>query len=173
MRKLMLSMMVSLDGLVVRRGRFGVGSWSPPPDDPALKARKLEWMQDVGHHLMGRSAYEEKPSFGRSRMTRMRAHEPGPKVVFSRTLKLPDWADSRIARGDLAQEVATLRQESGGDLLAWGGARPVPRQTRAGGRVPPGRPACGARQGGSPVQGSHRADGARARRRRHTPVERP
>lgn len=45
-----------------------------------------------------------------------------PKVVFSRTLERAEWADSRISRGDLAEEIATLKSEPGKDILAWGGA---------------------------------------------------
>ena len=58
MRKLVLSMGVSLDGLVARTGRHGAGGWGLPPDDPALKQRKLGWMHDVGLHLMGRKTPE-------------------------------------------------------------------------------------------------------------------
>lgn len=53
MRKLTLSMAMSLDGLVARRGRFGAGGWGLPPEDPALKERKLGWMRDVDLHLIG------------------------------------------------------------------------------------------------------------------------
>jgi hypothetical protein len=35
MRKLILSMGVSLDGLVARPGRYGAGGWGLPPEDPA------------------------------------------------------------------------------------------------------------------------------------------
>ena len=45
-----------------------------------------------------------------------------PKVVFSGTLERAEWADSRIARGDLAEEIAELKREPGKDMLAWGGA---------------------------------------------------
>jgi dihydrofolate reductase len=45
-----------------------------------------------------------------------------PKVVFSRTLERAEWAGSRIARGDLVEEIAALRGEPGKDMLAWGGA---------------------------------------------------
>jgi dihydrofolate reductase len=45
-----------------------------------------------------------------------------PKVVCSRTHKRGEWQGSRIARGELADEIAALKQESGKDLLAWGGA---------------------------------------------------
>jgi dihydrofolate reductase len=46
-----------------------------------------------------------------------------PKVVFSRTLTEAPWATSRIAGGDLADEIAGLKAEPGGDIIAWGGAR--------------------------------------------------
>jgi dihydrofolate reductase len=72
MRKLILSMGVSLDGLVARPGRFGAAGWGLPPDDPALKERKLGWIHDVGLHLMGRNTTRRWPSSGRSRMTPMR-----------------------------------------------------------------------------------------------------
>jgi dihydrofolate reductase len=63
MRKLILSMAVSLDRLVARPGRHGAGGWGLPPDDPALKKRKLDWMLDIGLHLMGRNTYEEMAEF--------------------------------------------------------------------------------------------------------------
>jgi dihydrofolate reductase len=45
-----------------------------------------------------------------------------PKVVFSKSLERADWPESRIARGDLAGEIAELKRESDKDLIAWGGA---------------------------------------------------
>jgi dihydrofolate reductase len=123
MRKLVLSMGVSLDGLVARPGRFGAGGWGLPPDDPALKQRKLGWMHDVGLHLMGRHTYEEMAEFWPvSNDAYAAPMNEIPKVVFSRTLERADWAHSRIARGDLADEIAQLKREPGKDMLAWGGA---------------------------------------------------
>src|SRR6266498_3768113 len=46
-----------------------------------------------------------------------------PKVVFSKTLDRADWAETRIASGDLAEEVDRLKREPGNDLIAYGGAR--------------------------------------------------
>src|SRR5215218_10307851 len=45
-----------------------------------------------------------------------------PKVVFSKTLDEATWPESSIARGDLAHEIATLRRQPGGEIIAWGGA---------------------------------------------------
>ena len=45
-----------------------------------------------------------------------------PEVVFSKTLERADWPETRIAGGELVQEVAALTGESGGELMAHGGA---------------------------------------------------
>jgi dihydrofolate reductase len=45
-----------------------------------------------------------------------------PKVLFSRTLQEASWPTSRIARGELVDEIDALRGEPGGDIIAWGGA---------------------------------------------------
>ena len=67
MRNLVLQMAVSLDGLVARPGKLGAGGWGLPPEDPALKARKLGWLREAGLHLMGRATYEEMAGSGQSR----------------------------------------------------------------------------------------------------------
>ena len=55
-----------------------------------------------------------------------------PKVVFSRTLKSADWPESRIASGDTAEEIARLKAEPGGEIVAHGGARFVQSLARLG-----------------------------------------
>src|SRR5437870_87833 len=45
-----------------------------------------------------------------------------PKVVFSKTLTRAEWAESRIADGDLAGDIDRLKREPGGVILAHGGA---------------------------------------------------
>jgi dihydrofolate reductase len=123
MSKLVLSMGVSLDGLVARPERVRAGGWGLPPDDPSLKERKLGWMQDVGLHRMGRNTYEEMAGFWPTSDDPYAAPmNEIPKVVFSRTLDRADWPESRIARGEPADVIAALKRESGKDLLAWGGA---------------------------------------------------
>jgi dihydrofolate reductase len=122
-RKLVLSMGMSLDGLVARPGRFGAGGWGLAPEDPALKERKLGWMRDVDLHLMGRTTYQEMAGFWPTSDDAYAAPmNEIPKVVFSRTLERADWAESRIAPGELAEEIAALKREPGKEMLAWGGA---------------------------------------------------
>jgi dihydrofolate reductase len=121
MRRVIVSMSMSLDGLVAPAK--GAPDHRAGPEDPELKRIKLGWLSQVGTHAMGRVTYEE-----------MAAHWPFstddyaapmndlPKVVFSKTLEKADWDESRVARGDIAEEISALRQEPGGDILAWGGA---------------------------------------------------
>jgi dihydrofolate reductase len=123
MRKLVLMMGVSLDGLVARPGNFGAGGWGVPPEEPALKARKLDWLRDAGLHLMGRTTYEEMAGFWpTSDDEYAKPMNDIRKVVFSKTLTKADWAQSTIARGDLTDEITALKREPGKDMIAWGGA---------------------------------------------------
>jgi dihydrofolate reductase len=122
-RKLVLQMGVSLDGLVARPGKFGAGDWGVPPEDPALKARKLDWLRDAGLHLMGRATYEEMAGFWpTSDDEYAKPMNDIPKIVFSRTLTKADWPQSTIASGDLTDEISALKREPGKDMIAWGGA---------------------------------------------------
>jgi dihydrofolate reductase len=121
MRKLILVMSISIDGVVAAPN--DPTGLSPIREDPELKALKLQWLSQAGCHIMGRTTYEQ-----------MAGHWPLsddayaapmnelPKIVFSRTLTEAPWETSRIATGDLAEEVAALKRESGGDIIAWGGA---------------------------------------------------
>lgn len=131
MRKVIVEMSISVDGFVAPMK--GVLDHRRLPEDPALKRRKLDWMRDTGIHAMGRVTYEQ-----------MAAHWPYsddeyappmndlPKVVFSKTLQEADWNNSEVARGELAEEIAALRQQPGGDIIAWGGASFVQALSRAG-----------------------------------------
>ncbi len=55
-----------------------------------------------------------------------------PKVVFSKTLASAEWNDSRVARGDITQEISAVRLEPGGDIIGWGGASFVQALSRQG-----------------------------------------
>ena len=114
---------VSLDGMVARSGGFGSGGWGVPPEDPALKARKLDWLRAAGLHLMGRTTYQEMAGFWPTSDDEYAAPMNDiPKVVFSKTLTEASWVESTIASGDLADEISALKQQPGNDMLAWGGA---------------------------------------------------
>jgi dihydrofolate reductase len=89
------------------------------PDDPA----QLDFLRSAYAHIMGRTAYEGiAPA-----MMKSTDHPFSPiltaarKVVFSRTLKTADWANTTIAAGDTAEEIDKLRLGGDGHIVVWGG----------------------------------------------------
>jgi dihydrofolate reductase len=125
--KLVLMMGISLDGFVAVPSGNGLTpvmeGGDLPPEDPELTKAKLAWAWEAGAHVMGRTTYEEMASFWPTSTHDYAAPmNEIPKVVFSKGLERADWPESRIARGDLAEEIAKLKRESEKDLIAWGGA---------------------------------------------------
>jgi dihydrofolate reductase len=45
-----------------------------------------------------------------------------PKFVFSRTLEKADWKNTRLIKGDAADEISKLKQQAGKDLFIFGSA---------------------------------------------------
>lgn len=127
MRKLIATVFnYSLDGLLADEGTefwkfcFGLPE-NREPDDPA----QVDFLRSAYAHIMGRTAYE-----GISRSMTTATDYPfadilntGHKVVFSRTLKTAEWANTTIAAGDTAEEVDELRQGGDGHIVVWGGVR--------------------------------------------------
>jgi dihydrofolate reductase len=129
MRNVVLMMSISIDGFVA--GPHGHAGALPEPDE--LRRWKLERIRRAGTHIMGRVTYEEMathwPTSSDDYAAPMNAI---PKVVFSKTLDQATWPESSIARGDLAAEIATLRRQAGGEIIAWGGAGFAQSLSRAG-----------------------------------------
>src|SRR5687768_78277 len=48
-----------------------------------------------------------------------------PKYVVSSTLEKPEWNNSTVLKGDIAEEVAKLKQEQDGDIVVHGSAQLV------------------------------------------------
>jgi dihydrofolate reductase len=126
MRKLIATVFnYSLDGLLADEGTdFWKFCFSLPensePDDPA----QLDFLQSAYAHIMGRTAYEGIAAS----MTKTSTDHPfadilnaGRKVVFSRTLKTADWANTTVAAGDTAEEIDKLRRGGDGHIVVWGG----------------------------------------------------
>jgi dihydrofolate reductase len=126
MRKLIATVFnYSLDGLLADEGTdFWEFCFSLPennePDDPA----HLDFLQSAYAHVMGRTAYE---AISRSMTTTATDHpfadilNVGRKVVFSRTLKTAEWANTTIVAGDTAEEIDELKRGGEGHIVVWGG----------------------------------------------------
>jgi dihydrofolate reductase len=122
-RRLILQTSLSIDGYVAALDRSHPWSEGGEGDERA-KRWILDSVSAAGAHLMGRVTYEEMASaWPSSESAFARPMNEIPKVVFSRTLERADWTETRIARGDLRDEIEKLKRESGDDLIAYGGAR--------------------------------------------------
>jgi dihydrofolate reductase len=44
-----------------------------------------------------------------------------PKIVFTKTLEQSIWNNTEIATGDLLEEISTLKQKAGKDIIVYGG----------------------------------------------------
>jgi len=128
MRPLVLQMGVTLDGYV-----SGPGDWGLPAEHPDVEVWKVASLRKVGTHIMGRVTYEEMARYWPTAAGQYAEFmNTLPKVVFSATLTSADWDGSRIARGDLAEEISALKNESGGEIMAHGGAAFVQALSRLG-----------------------------------------
>jgi dihydrofolate reductase len=82
-------------------------------------AWKVASLRAAGTHIMGRATYEAKAAvWPKETGVYADAMNEIPKVVFSATLTRADWAESRIASGDLAEDIDRLKREPGGPILA-------------------------------------------------------
>jgi dihydrofolate reductase len=130
-RRVILQMGVTMDGYVAGTG--SEGDWRLGSEHPDVYAWKIASLRQVGTHIMGRVTYQEMARHWPSATDEYAAFMNDiPKVVFSSTLQSADWADSRVARGDLAEEVNNLKRQPGGEIMAHGGAAFVQALSRRG-----------------------------------------
>ena len=125
MRKLIATVFnFSLDGFLADPDTdFWRFAFSLPENNEPDDSAQLDFLRGAYAHVMGRTAYEGiAPS-----MTSSTSHPFAPilnaarKVVFSRTLRTADWANTTIAAGDTSDEIDKLRQGGDGYIVVWGG----------------------------------------------------
>jgi dihydrofolate reductase len=126
MRSVTYSMGVSLDGYIV--GPDGEFQWTRP--DEEIFRFVTDEIRGVGVHLLGRRLYEtmlywetadQDPSIDDANLEWARLWKQLPKVVFSTTLSAVQ-GNTRLASGNLAEEIERLRAESQEGDIAIGGA---------------------------------------------------
>ena len=124
MRKLIARVFdYSLDGVIATEGTEFFQFCRDLPDDPAEDVRGSEFYAGADMHIMGRAAYQSMASYFPTATDDPNADplNAGRKVVFSRTLKIADWANTTITSGDLGQEVDKLRRGGDGYVVVHGG----------------------------------------------------
>jgi dihydrofolate reductase len=130
MGRIVVTEFVSLDGVMEAPGGgedFKHGGWSFEINrgDEGDKFKLDETLSSEAL-LLGRVTYEGFAAAWPSREGEFAdKFNTMPKYVVSSTLEKPGWNNSTVLKGDVAEEVAKLRQEQEGDIVVHGSARLV------------------------------------------------
>ncbi len=125
MRKLKLQVRITVDGYVA--GPNGEEDWGLKSDeklwqlineiadtsDTLLLGRKMA--EVFVPHFEGFETDSPKITFAR-KMVNLQ------KIIFTKTLDKPFGKNTSLAKGNLADEIATLKNQNGKDILVYGGA---------------------------------------------------
>src|SRR3954452_9288761 len=139
MGRVVVTEFVSLDGVIEDPGGaegYKHGGWTFDFDRGEDGDKfKLDETLEAEAMLLGRVTYEgfaaawpsmEDPVGFADKMNGM------PKYVVSSTLTDPEWNNSTVLEGDLAESVARLKDETEGDILVGGSAQLAQGLARAG-----------------------------------------
>jgi dihydrofolate reductase len=131
MRKVIVSEFVTLDGVMEDPGgaeKTERGGWSFKFMSPESGKYKLDELFACDGLLLGRVTYQ-----GFAKAWPSMKDEVGfadkmnglPKYVVSTTLDKVEWNNSRLVKGNVAEEVKKLKQQPGKDILVYGSAELV------------------------------------------------
>jgi dihydrofolate reductase len=128
--KVVVSQFISVDGVVEDPGgaeEFDRGGWAFKFDrGPEGDEFKLDEVMASAALLLGRATYEAFAKAWPSRSGDFADKFNGmPKYVVSTTLKDPEWNNSTVIDGDVAEAVAGLKQGVEGDILVNGSVQLV------------------------------------------------
>jgi dihydrofolate reductase len=127
MRKLNVSTLVTLDGVIQDPGGFqelDEGGWGNRYFDDEAQSYALEHLRESDAFLCGRVTFEVFKEFwpqvkeGEYAQTLNRM----PKFVASRTLSEPLEWNATLLKGDVADAVSDLKQQEGRDIVVYGSA---------------------------------------------------
>lgn len=132
MRRVVVTNYLTLDGVMQspadpdedRRGGFDHGGWHPPYADAIMGEVMGKGMAKGGSMLLGRRTYEKFAAV----WPNMPEDNPFAQVlnnrtkyVASTTLTEPlEWQNSTLLEGDVAEAVARLKEQPGGDIVILG-----------------------------------------------------
>jgi dihydrofolate reductase len=138
MRKVIVNEFMSLDGVVQApggeeedtSGGFAHGGWHWSYFDEGSQKWVLDLITGAGGYLLGRRTYEifaaYWPNAPEEEQVIAEPLNAKPKHVASTTLTGPlEWENSTLLEGEVAEAVAALKEQDGGDLLVIGSAELV------------------------------------------------
>jgi dihydrofolate reductase len=117
MRKLIAVMNMTLDGFCNHTAMIA---------DEEIHQHYTELLRNAGVILYGRITYQlmeywptvlKDPTGNKATDDFAVTIDNIPKIVFSRTLKDVEWKSARLAKKDIKEEVLTLKQQAGKDIL--------------------------------------------------------
>lgn len=128
MRKLKLQMQVSVDGFVA--GPNGELDWMTWTRDDKMEELINALTDSSDTILLGRKMTDGFMNYWTSVLDKPDSPEfsfakkmvDTPKVVFSKTLEKSTWVNTVLAKGNLADEIANLKKQTGKDIIVYGGA---------------------------------------------------
>ncbi len=124
MRKIVLSMMITLDGFFEGPNKeLDWHNWNPEMDEHMIR-----FFGRADTLLFGRKTYQLMESFWPT--SAAEDENPGirrvmnelPKIVFSKSLDKADWSDTTVLHDADEPTVAGLKAKEGKDILLFGGA---------------------------------------------------
>jgi dihydrofolate reductase len=122
MRKVVSFMVVTLDGF--HEGPNHEFDW--PNVDDEFNEFALRQLDEVDVLLFGRVTYEGMASYWPTEAAKQDDPDVAermnsvPKIVFSRSLDVAEWNNTRLVKGDVAEELPKLKRQTGKDLAIFG-----------------------------------------------------
>jgi dihydrofolate reductase len=132
--KLVVGTFLSLDGVMQApggpeedtEGGFDLGGWTYPYANEEFGKNMVESISAADAFLLGRKTYEifaaYWPGVTDENNPIATSLNERPKYVASRTLDRVEWNNSTLLKGDVAEAVAELKRQPGGELQVMGSA---------------------------------------------------
>lgn len=130
MRKIILAMSMTLDGFIEGKNQDKTWMHNDSPEDWKELFRMLE---SVDLLLLGGGMFAEYRDHWKQALTNPKAAqeeiqyakwaEQHKHIVFSKTMKDPQWNNTEINNGNTVDEVRKIKSQSGKDIYVVGGAK--------------------------------------------------
>lgn len=129
MRKLKLQVQISVDGFIA--GPNHEMNWMQLPWTEDIISYVREITTPVDLILLGKNLAEGFIPYWEEVFKNPQSpdYEGGvkftttAKVVFSKTMQTSKWANTSVVNGDIVEEINKLKNQIGGDIIAYGGAQ--------------------------------------------------